>query len=126
DSGGREDASPGCAGAGRQNEERVHEAEMKRALALLFALVACNGDSPNAVLCKDIPPGGCPLSHGVACDDPACVAAYACLDGKWSLDHVCPARDAGADATLDASDARDARAMRDVGFDVPPGASGGP
>lgn len=86
---------------------------------------AC-GDTSSPVLCKDIPDGGCPLSHGVACDDPACAAAYACFEGKWSLDHTCPARDAGpADANDEgATDA--SPPPRDAGFDVPPGASGGP
>ena len=107
-------------------------------LASFVALVACVGlvavavaplgacsDSSTPVLCKDIPDGGCPLSHGVACDDVTCAAAYACNGGTWTLDHVCPTRDA---ATADASTDADARApiARDGGFDAPPGANGGP
>ncbi len=87
-------------------------------------LGACT-DSTTPVLCKDIPDGGCPLSHGVACEDPACVAAYACNAGTWTLDHVCAPRDA---AIGDAGNDADARAHipRDGAFDAPPGANGGP
>jgi hypothetical protein len=101
------------------------------AIALLLGLAygaastACS-DTAAPLLCTGIPDGGCPRSHGVACDDPACAAVYACFSGVWSLDHACPARDAGAtDARdIDAGDA--ALSPRDAGFDVPPGASGGP
>jgi hypothetical protein len=101
-------------------------------LGVAFALAAaCATSSPEAHLCQDVPAGGCPLSYGVACDDPACAAAYACNpDGTWTLDHVCPARDAGDDAA-NASDAGDAEAAAPpsfdaAGIDAPPGAGGGP
>lgn len=95
-------------------------------LGLLTAAVACS-DAPMATTCKNVPLGGCPLSHGVACKDPSCEAAYACTENGWVLDHVCPAHDAGS---LDASPARDAVAdtssIRDASIDAPPGSFGGP
>jgi len=94
------------------------------AIALVAAAVAFGAcsESPPGELCKDIPDGGCPLSHGVACDDPSCAAVYACSAGKWSLDHVCPAR---SDAGAGDAQPRDA-STRDVAIDAPPGAYGGP
>jgi hypothetical protein len=88
----------------------------------LFA--ACN-DIPQGQTCKNIPDGGCPLSYGVACDDPSCAAAYACNpDGTWTLDHVCPHGEAGvADAAL--LD-RAPPPPRDANIDAPSGAFGGP
>jgi hypothetical protein len=95
------------------------------AAALSLAPFAACKETINESPCKDVPAGGCPLSHGVACDDPACEAAYACHpDGTWTLDHVCPARDASADVTpIDAAlpPPFDASAI-----DAPPGAGGGP
>jgi hypothetical protein len=87
------------------------------------AAIACS-DAPNEQPCKNVPPGGCPLSHGFACDDPTCEAAYACEPGgAWRFDHACPPRDAGPDALLDAPAAPP---PRDAAIDVPPGAFGGP
>ena len=91
------------------------------ALALL-AVPACS-ESANDHACTSIPAGGCPLSRGVACEDPTCEAVYACRPGNvWELDHACPAREAGApkDAALDAPP------LRDATIDAPPGANGGP
>lgn len=94
-------------------------------LALLFFffawLAAC--DATNAQTpCRNIPDGGCPLSYGVACDDPACAAAYACnADGTWRLDHTCAPRDAGGDVHVGPKDA----GAKDVDLDVQ-GAFGGP
>ncbi len=96
------------------------------ATAVLFAALAAGAcqEASTADTCKGIPEGGCPLSHGAACDDPACIAAYACTpSGAWKLDHACPPRvDAGG---VDLADASDARVPRDVSIDVP-GANGGP
>jgi hypothetical protein len=96
--------------------------------AALAAAGACTTASPDAHLCTDVPAGGCPLSNGVACDDPSCAAAYACNpDGTWTLDHVCPARDAGAVDASDSGVADTAPVGFDAaGIDAPPGAGGGP
>lgn len=90
------------------------------ACVALVPIGACS-DTPPGALCKDIPAGGCPLGHGVACDDPLCAAVYACSGGSWSLDHVCAPRDGGVDASPP-----DARPPRDADIDAPPGAFGGP
>ena len=100
--------------------------------AALVALVlganetACS-DVPTPVPCTDVPAGGCPSGGGVACDDPTCDAVYTCANGAWSFDHTCPSREGGAFDAGD-GDAGDAGGptLRDAGFDVPPGASGGP
>jgi hypothetical protein len=97
--------------------------------ALAAALVAaCSADDPTPQLCSNIPEGGCPLSHGVACDDPSCVNVYACYNGSWTLDHTCPARDGGAGIDGGSSDASNAETgnAADVSIDAPPGAFGGP
>ncbi|CAN5924374.1 hypothetical protein BH11MYX4_BH11MYX4_00610 [soil metagenome] len=94
--------------------------------ALTLALVAMPACSDVAAdrACSDIPAGGCPLSRGVACEDPSCEAVYACRAGNvWELDRACPAREAGAprpDAALDAP------SIQDGAPDAPPGANGGP
>lgn len=90
-------------------------------------LFACSSDDATATPCKDIPDGGCPLSHGIACEDPSCAAVYACINGSWSFDHACPAREGGAPVDAGVSDAADASSsFRDVSIDAPPGAFGGP
>src|SRR5262249_23567482 len=114
-------------GRSRAMRWRMRAVRAKRlwiaAIGIVIASVAgCHGNvapSPR----KDVPAGGCPLSHGRACDDPACEAAYACNpDGTWTLDHPCPACDASV-----AADASDVSAPRDASsIDAPPGASGGP
>jgi hypothetical protein len=92
-------------------------------VALAGAAVACNS-TPPPELCSDVPDGGCPLSDGVACEDPTCVAVYACNAGVWSFDHACPTIDA---ATVDASDDADTTPSFDAAsIDAPPGAFGGP
>lgn len=91
----------------------------------LVAAPACNSDTPTAHECTGVPPGGCPLSHGVACDDPTCEAVYACRSGNvWELDHACPPHDAAArpEAATDAS----VPDVSDAAIDAPPGANGGP
>lgn len=108
-----------------------------RILATLFALLAsvalaalpsC-GDGETVQPCTDIPAGGCPLSRGLACSDPACEAVYLCRSGNvWELDRRCPARDA---SVRDAQEAPDAAAPIDAApidaaIDAPPGANGGP
>jgi hypothetical protein len=97
------------------------------ALALGVA-VSCS-DDPTPHPCTGIPTGGCPLSYGVACEDPSCTAVYRCLpNNQWELDHMCPPLEAGApEAGLPASDAGDASAPPfDADIDAPPGAFGGP
>src|SRR5437763_599823 len=132
---------------------RARWSMMLAALAVGTAIAACETPIEQNP-CKNVPAGGCPLSHGQACEDPACEAAYACNpDGTWTLDHTCPARDGGdtsdsadasasADATAaidsgdatvasdsgDASEAHDAALpLNDASWiDAPPGAGGGP
>lgn len=98
-------------------------------LASLAIVTACSEDAPTAEPCTNIPAGGCPLSRGVACEDPACEAVYRCLDNnQWELDHECPAHDASAvthDAEADAGEDADS-SVRDADIDAPPGANGGP
>jgi hypothetical protein len=90
--------------------------------ALLAIAFACSEGS-TAAPCTDIPLGGCPISRGVACDDPACEAVYACRPGNvWELQKRCPPSDGGG--------LRDAfvppEPPIDAAFDAPPGAFGGP
>lgn len=88
-------------------------------------VVACE-DASIAVPCSNIPPGGCPLSRGVACEDPACEAVYLCREGNvWELREHCPPREAGV---VDGGSADVASPSPfDAGvYDVPPGAFGGP
>lgn len=109
---------------------------LKRGGALLLVVaacvvVACSDDVPVDEPCADIPAGGCPLARGVACEDPACDAVYACRSGgRWELDHSCPPHDGGAkfDAGNSAGDARaDAETQPvDAAVDAPEGAYGGP
>ena len=100
---------------------------------VLAAVISCS-DAMTVNPCRDIPAGGCPLSNGVACEDPTCEAVYACLPSReWQLDHTCPAHEAGApgDGSSEGGDAGSdgpAEAARpfDANIDAPPGASGGP
>jgi hypothetical protein len=100
----------------------------------VLAVLASCSDAPTANPCRDIPAGGCPLSNGVACEDPACEAVYACRANRvWELDHTCPPHEAGvpAEASSDGSDAAsdapdDGSHSFDASIDAPPGASGGP
>ncbi len=96
------------------------------AAAPLIAVACGDGANPPHP-CTDIPEGGCPLSHGVACEDPACEAVYACRENDtWVLDHTCPPHDASAPSDAgDAGDAPEASAF-DANIDAPPGAYGGP
>ena len=99
----------------------------------LVVVPSCS-DAPTADPCRDIPAGGCPLSNGVACEDPACEAVYACRPNKvWELDHTCPPREAGVSVPPEASSDGSAsdgpsEGSRpfDASIDAPPGASGGP
>jgi hypothetical protein len=102
-------------------------ARLTATLAAIFVATACTVTDANQSPCRNVPAGGCPLSHGEACSDPACQAAYACNpDGTWSLDHVCPASEAGADASDGATSDADAGAsLFDATVDAPPGAFGG-
>jgi len=81
--------------------------------AIVVSTIACGMAAPScaselsAQRCTSIPVGGCPLSRGVACEDPACVAVYACNpDTTWQFVRACDGRDASAstdvapDATL--------------------------
>jgi len=106
---------------------------MKRATLVLVALASSFGallavpacsDVAAEQACTSIPAGGCPLSRGVACEDPACEAVYACRAGNvWELDRTCPPREAGA-PIVEAG--VDAPVVRDAAIDAPPGANGGP
>lgn len=96
------------------------------ALALAGAAFACVEAGPVAQECTGIPEGGCPLSRGVACDDPACLATYACRPGNvWELRDTCPPREASAEDATD-TDAADASTELTPVPDAPPGAYGGP
>ncbi|HEY8074319.1 MAG TPA: hypothetical protein VIF62_09420 [Labilithrix sp.] len=88
--------------------------------------IACSDGAASSQPCTDIPEGGCPLSHGVACDDPTCEAVYACnANNTWSLDHACPPHDASTGFDANVADASDA-SLFDANIDAPPGAFGGP
>jgi hypothetical protein len=97
------------------------------ALGLVLGASSSCDDQPTPQPCTAIPAGGCPLSHGVACEDPSCVAVYRCREGDvWELDHVCPARpDAGAPDATPPADASVDR-VQDAAIDAPEGAFGGP
>ena len=109
----------------------------RRAAAVLVA-VACGlapiglmpscSDDPTLHPCTGIPTGGCPLSKGVACEDPLCEAVYACRTGNvWELDHACPPHEAGVVRDAAVPDgSREASRPFDASVDAPPGASGGP
>lgn len=108
---------------------------LARALAVLgtastaaLIVLACSDDGVTASPCTSIPAGGCPIAHGVACEDPSCEAVYACQpENVWTLVQRCPAHDAAAREPSDASpDADAAPAPRDAAIDAPPGAFGGP
>jgi hypothetical protein len=97
---------------------------------LAFAALGAGGcdtvDYAPKEYCSDVPDGGCPLSNGVACEDPMCGAVYACNAGVWSLDHECPTIDAavedgGTEAGADTMPDFDAASI-----DAPPGSFGGP
>lgn len=94
--------------------------------AVLAAVAACE-DATVPEPCSDIPAGGCPLSRGVACEDPACEAVYACRpDNVWELQGMCPTREAGAPSDAAAAVDADMPAPFDASLDAPPGAYGGP
>ncbi len=101
------------------------------ALALLLFVVAgvasCRDDNPTVEECTNIPAGGCPLSHGVACEDPTCDALYACRAGNvWELDRTCPPHEAGAPREASTDAQPEASRPFDASADAPPGANGGP
>jgi hypothetical protein len=106
------------------------------ALILVLALAAVTlgaGCSDEAVPhpCTQIPAGGCPLSHGVACDDPTCEAIYLCRPNNvWELSQRCPPRNTDAAAApigfFDAGISPQPAPLFDAAFDAPPGAYGGP
>jgi len=101
------------------------------ALVALAALAATSGgcdsiDYAPKELCTDIPDGGCPLSNGVACEDPTCAAVYACNAGVWSFDHACPTIDAAADDGGNDAEADTLSAFDAASIDAPPGSFGGP
>jgi hypothetical protein len=93
----------------------------------LAVVVACREDPAAVEACTNIPAGGCPLSHGIACQDPTCDALYACRAGNvWELDRTCPAHEAGAAREASTDAAPEASRPFDASVDAPPGASGGP
>jgi hypothetical protein len=90
----------------------------------ILAIVACEDQEVVAQPCTNIPAGGCPLGHGVSCEDPACLAIYACRENDvWELRAPCPGRDAGGptDAFVP-----ETSSSIDASIDAPPGAFGGP
>jgi hypothetical protein len=96
-------------------------------LAAAFSVASACEDGPIPEPCSNIPAGGCPLSRGVACEDPACEAVYACRPNNvWELQERCPAHQAGSrqDASVQ-TDAAPAPSF-DASIDAPPGAFGGP
>lgn len=97
-------------------------------LAVLLAVslvTACDDVGPDHP-CTDVPAGGCPLAHGVSCEDPACEAVYACLPGnEWELRERCPPRPPGAEGGA-TPDAESGAPSFDAAVDAPPGAYGGP
>lgn len=96
----------------------------------LFVTVSCGEAAETARPCTNVPEGGCPLARGVACEDPACEAVYACLPGnQWELRARCPAREAMPRVASDAGAAdadAGAQPVVDAGIDAAPGAFGGP
>lgn len=97
-------------------------------LASLAALAACVAfacdDPPVPQPCSNVPERGCPLSHGVACEDPTCQAIYACREGNvWELVKTCPNFDPDAGSVPDAGPST---TIIDASADAPPGAYGGP
>lgn len=96
-------------------------------VAALAAMPSCQ-DAQTVEPCADIPAGGCPLSKGVACQDPNCLAVYACRPNKvWELDHTCPGNEGGVtrDGSIDVDAGEGGRSF-DANIDAPPGATGGP
>lgn len=73
----------------------------------LTSFVGCE-DVVDERICLSIPEGGCPLSRGVACEDPSCLEVYACRPNqRWELDHTCAPRDAAARVDGATKDARE-------------------
>ena len=97
-------------------------------LVALGALAVACSDGETVQRCTGIPAGGCPLSRGLACEDPVCEAVYLCRPGNvWELDRMCPPRpDAGTPADASAADAPEDAPSFDANVDAPPGAYGGP
>jgi hypothetical protein len=90
----------------------------------ILAIASCEDNSVVAKPCSNIPDGGCPLSHGVACEDPACEAIYACRENDvWEFRAFCPGRDGGGPTDAFAPETGTAI---DATIDAPPGAFGGP
>jgi hypothetical protein len=91
----------------------------------LVAVAACD-EGPVPQPCSDIPAGGCPLSRGLACEDPACEAVYLCRPNNvWELHERCPLREAGAPPDVNVDSGGPAPVL-DASIDAPPGAFGGP
>jgi len=84
---------------------------------------ACS-DDPIPQPCRDVPAHGCPISHGVACEDPTCQAIYACREHNvWELVKMCPNYDPDAGNLPDAGSGT---GIVDASTDAPVGAYGGP
>lgn len=93
-------------------------------VAATLLAFACD-DPPVQHACTGVPEHGCPLAHGVACEDPACKAIYACRQGNvWELVQQCPNYDAQAEVPFDAGPQN--TNVVDASIDAPPGAYGGP
>ena len=96
-------------------------------MAILVTLsLACQGSDAPQQPCRDIPDGGCP-AYDNACEDPTCFALYDCdPDGTWSVDLVCPAKEAGVDAAIEGDASNDANNDIDASqYLNVPGALGG-
>ena len=96
-------------------------------LVLAVSVASCREDPATVEACTNIPTGGCPLSHGIACQDSTCEALYACRAGNvWELERACPAREAGAPREASTDAPVEASRPFDASADAPPGANGGP
>jgi hypothetical protein len=94
------------------------------AVALVLVAFACD-DEAVPQPCTGVPEHGCPLAHGVACEDPRCQAIYACREGnRWEFVQNCPNYDAQAELPYDAG--TPSTTIVDASIDAPPGAYGGP
>jgi hypothetical protein len=106
------------------------------AWTLAAATAACSAfeDLPEQQPCMDIPrKDGCIAPEDedaspmdICAEDETCSAVYACENESWVLLATCPMRDRDGGADARDEDVHAGGKPRDVDFEVPPGASGGP